>query len=504
MNVSGSNRYTLNDLRTKINDALLNKEMPDKLYQSMDGTSRMIEAIVKTRGDGWAAQVLDNEGKEMLTPDEQERFTRAFQPYLDSIIEFFKPTSHKDNEIIGGEIKTVAKLMGKSQEYVDNLKKRTLGDVGGPDQIYTQIIDKFGAINSTVNGFASKYGVLRLEKEHDIEPDVRIIPEVARDLIALGAQAITDATVGPQVIVAESIKDFLEEIKVPFRLIVSLIYLFLDVARIVVSTNGSNFGRKVLSITLSLLEFLRGDWKKAILSFVGYYGMTPLLIGQVLKAVLTLFNMLSPELQESMIYGAYDSTKSFIVGILLSIFKITAPESIRLPLIGVLDTIANKKTQLDGSLGAAGLQPRPNYLMPSFQDLNNIQAVITDKAFICSKEFDTLFSTIGESSLLTVILQLVGIPTDKKTIDRKCGDLLNKPYLELLVELSKPTTPAPTVASESALPVPISEPATIIPAVAPESVPLASTSGPKSTTYEAKNPVLTLPSFGRRVIRRQI
>jgi hypothetical protein len=445
MNVSGSKRYTLNDLRTKINDALLNKEMPNKLYQSMDGTSRMIEAIIKTRGDGWAAHVIDNEGNEMLTPEEQERFTRAFQPYLDTIIEFFEETSHKNNEIIGGDIPNPANLIGLPKGEIANLVRKTTGtsstdDVEGPDQIYKQIIDKFSAINTTVNNFASKYGVMRLEKEHDAEPDIRLIPSFARDLIVLGVDAIGDATVGPEIDVAGPTREILENIKVPFRLIVSLIYMFLDVARIVVSINGSNFGRKILSIALSLLEFLRGDWKKAILSFVGYYGMTPLLIGQVLKAVLTLFNMISPELQETMIYGAYDSTKSLLVGILLTIFKITAPEDIRLPLIGVLEAIAKKKEELDGSLESAGLQARPNYLVPSFQDLNNIQAVITDKAFICSKEFDTLFSTVQKSALLTIILQLVGIPTDKFTEERKCSDNLGKPYVNLLVKGSAPAT----------------------------------------------------------------
>jgi hypothetical protein len=464
MNVSGSKRYTLNDLRTKINDALLNKEMPDKLYQSMDGTSRMIEAIIKTRGNGWTAHVLDNKGKEMLTPDEQERFERAFQPYLDSIIEFFDTTANKDGEMFGGALSnlalsTAADKMGLSKNMLkkrmEYITKETPADkeYQGPDEIYKQIIDKFGQINSTVNMFASKYGVLRLEKEHDAEPDIRIIPSFAKDLIVLGAQSIADATVGPEVDVVAPTKEILDKIKVPLRLIVSLIYMFLDVARIMVSINGSIFGRKILSVTLSLLEFLRGDWKKAILSFIGYYGMTPLLIGQALKAVVTLFNMISPELQDTMVYGAYDATKSLLIGILLTIFKITAPEEVRLPLIGILEKIAQKKVELDGELETAGLEPRPDYLVPSFQDLNNIQAVITDKAFICSKEFETLSETVNKSALLTLILQLVGIPTDKDTERRKCGDDLDKPYVELLVKSS-----ASASASASATPMATEEP----------------------------------------------
>lgn len=445
MNISGSNRYSLNDLREKVNDALLNKDMPDRLYKSMNGTSKIIEAIINTRGDNWASHVIDSEGKEILTPDEQEQFTRAFQPYLDSIINFFNDTI-KHDKIVGGEIPNPETLIGLPKDVIDKrIQNITTSPISkdhieGPDEIYKQIIDKFSSINTTVNNFASKYGVLRLEKEHDVEPDVRIVPSFAKDIIALGAESAAKA-IGIPYSVGEPTKDMLDRIKIPFRLIISLIYLFLDVTRIVVIINGSNFGRKILSVTLSLLEFLRGDWKKAILSFIGYYGMTPLLIGQVLKAIISLFRMTSPQLQESVIYGVYDSSKSLFIGILLAIFKITAPEEIRLPLIGVLETIAQKKQELDTSLESVGLMSRPDYLAPSFEDLNNIQAVINDPAFICSKEFQTLSSTVNNSGLLGIILQLVGIPTDTFTKERKCGNEIDKPYVNILVNESKEEQP---------------------------------------------------------------
>jgi hypothetical protein len=458
MNVSGSKRYTINDLRTKINDALLDEDMSDKLYQSMNGTSRMIDAIIKTRGDGWAAHVVDSEGKEMLTSDEQELFTRAFQPYLDSIIEFFDD----NNRYKGGELATDEKEEAKDETM-------------GPDEIYSQIINKFGEINSTVNGFASKYGVLRLEKEHDIEPDMRLIPKTIQNLIKAGVTAAN-----PVAGTALEESGALDRVKVPFRLIVSLIYLFLDVARIVVSVGGSNFGRKILSITLSLLEFLRGDWKKAILSFIGYYGMTPLLVGQTLKAILTLFRMTSPEIQQTMIYGVYDTSKSLLIGILLAIFRVTAPEEVRLPLINILKTIASKKEELDTSLEEAGLTPQPDYLVLSFEDLNNLQAVIANKTFYCSEEFTTLSETVNKSAILRIILQLVGIPIDNETKDRKCGDMLGKPYVDILAETyKKDTSGAEEELKETPTPISLNK---------------------NPATLPNKNPI----TGGRRIIRRKI
>jgi hypothetical protein len=62
--------------------------------------------------------------------------------------------------------------------------------------------------------------------------------------------------------------------------IVFIIYLVLDIARIAIGVTGNTIGRKIMSIVLSILELLRGDWKKAVLTIVGYYGVMPLLIGE--------------------------------------------------------------------------------------------------------------------------------------------------------------------------------------------------------------------------------
>ena len=64
MNLSGSQRYNFDELRENINNALLNDKMPDNLYKSVDGISRIINSIFTTKGGNWAAQVLDDNGKQ--------------------------------------------------------------------------------------------------------------------------------------------------------------------------------------------------------------------------------------------------------------------------------------------------------------------------------------------------------------------------------------------------------------------------------------------------------
>ena len=151
MSLSGSQRYNFNELRENIDNALLNEEMPDKLYKSVDGFSRMINAILTTKGDNWATHVLDENGKPLLTSEEQVKFTDLFKPYKESINNFFNSDKRDDdNEITGG--------------------------AAGIDDVYTKIINSINNVDSIVNDYASKYGVLKLEKEHDLESNIGMPP----------------------------------------------------------------------------------------------------------------------------------------------------------------------------------------------------------------------------------------------------------------------------------------------------------------------------------------
>ena len=443
MNVSGAHRYNFEQLREQVNDELLNKDMPNKLYKSTNGIFRVIDAIVKTHGeDGWAAQVSDDDGKELLTPDEQVKFTKALKPYIESILDFF----NQPNTFDGGAEYTpnIPQLSGLSDNFIksklshitgNNMPEEDPEQMFGIDDVYSKIVNRINKIDNVVNDYASKYGVLKLEKEHDLEPDPRIIPQAAAAVIAEGVTALSAAAGVP--IPPTVTMDALSKVKIPFRLIISGIYLALDVSRIVMAVSDRTMARKMLSIVLSILELLRGDWKKATLSFIGYYGTTPLFIGEILKAYLSLYRQLSPQLQESIVFGSLDATKSLFIGMLLSIFQVTAPEEIRLPLIGILEKIAQKKAELDGSLEEAGLSARPDYLAPTFEDLNNLQAVMSDKAFLCSCEFEDLIKIVNKTTIIKIILQILRIPVTEQYRELKCGKEVCKPLITSIVNEAK-------------------------------------------------------------------
>jgi hypothetical protein len=437
------------DIQRHVDTIVKNGELPTHLYQSINGISQVISAIHSTKGDGWAAQVLDKDGQPLLTPQEQQRFTEVFKPYVQNIVSFL------GDRKTGGQAKVeqvveaaqlesptydVPDVESLTQMSKDNINSKVGSDgssstddpekMMGIDNIYAKVIQRIGMINSAVNDYASKYGILHMEKKYDMEPDIRLIPEVLAQAISKGLTSVSG--IPPQ-----TSMEVMDKFKVPFRMIVFAIYLFLDTARITASVTGSDSNRKILSILISLIDLLRGDWKKAILSFMGYYGTSPLLMGQMTKVYLSLFQTLSPTLQDSIMYGVLDSTKSFIIGALLAIFKITAPEGVRLPLIGMLEKIAKKKAEIDGTLVDAGLSARSDSFSPTFDDFNNIQALMDDPEFICSSEFETLIEQVNNTAIINMILQILRIPVTKEFRAYRCGTKPSKPFLTLIVEKSK-------------------------------------------------------------------
>jgi hypothetical protein len=414
MNLSGSQKYNFEELRNHINDTLLNIQMPDKLYKSVDGILRIINTILITKGDNWASQVLDENRKPLLTPEEQAKFTNVLKPHIESIINFFD-----SDKMLGGGPLSVTEMTD-------------VATPSGIDDVYSTLINRIGNINSTVNNYASKYGILKLEKEHDIDDDVKIMPKPVNTAISqgvLGLSTMAGFPIAPPVTM-----DVLSKIKIPFRTIIFTIYLILDIARLAIGITGPAIGRKIMSILLAGLELLRGDWKKAILTIIGYYGMIPMLIGQLFKAFLTLFRMLSPDIQNNIIFGSLDVGKSFIIGILLSIFQVTAPAQIRKPLIDILDKIAKRKAEIDGTLESTSLPERPEYLSPNWNDLNNIQAVLSDKAYICSCEGRQLVAAVNNAAIIRIILEILRIPISEDMITQKCGKEDCKDFVTTVVQ----------------------------------------------------------------------
>ena len=77
---------------------------------------------------------------------------------------------------------------------------------------------------------------------------------------------------------------------------------------------------------------------------------------------------------------------------------------------------------MDGVLTDQDLLPRPDYMIPSFEDLNNLQVLLDDPVFICSTEAKALVEQVNQSSIINMVLQLLRIPVTEKMQQYTCPD----------------------------------------------------------------------------------
>lgn len=447
---------TLDQLRRELNQQLRHKAGWERLGDSVNHIAGLFSAIMETTDDRWIDHVND------LTDQEQKRRIKAvLEPYVPSIRALTLTPSPSQQ---GGADPTVTPLTARTNAP-SALPAAPLALPAAPsalpaidlDAAFLGLVEKTEQLDKTAEYLSSQYGLTRLEREFDASDDFHLVPEFLRIMIG---------SMGPT---GMSVKTMLDKIKVPYRLIVFAIHLYLDISRLTAATMGQPTQQKTMTVILALLELFRGDWKKALLTFMGFYGTTPLLAGQIGKAFLYLFERLSPTIQDQMVFGAWDASKSLLIGVLLSLFQLTAPFSIRKPVMEVLETLSQGKRALDQSLIEAGLKPRSDEFEPTWENINRLQAVNRDPVFICSCEYQEVIKNIGDSALMKLILQLLGLPVNEEMKEKyTCvGRTPCRPYLEALKEeqtdkeaSAPPSTPAP--------PAPPSTPA---PPPAPSSLP---------------------------------
>ena len=378
--MNGSLKYDFDHIRNNIENELKNENMHLKLYTSIDCIARIIHSIIETNGEGWIQKVVDNDGNSLLNDSEKEQFKTVFQPHIESIVDFFS------KKVSGGA--------GKEQEEMEEVEE------GKEGNLFETIMKYINTIDTYVKTTAEQKGILKYEKEYDEAEDIQpfSLLQPASNLVFA----------------------IMHEIKIAPRSIVYLIYLALDVARMSITLSGNITGRKIMTIVVSLFELLRGDWKKAVITMMSYYNENNVIFGQLLKVYLTLFRMIDPKIQDSIIYGSYTTIFSMIRGILLSIVPIL-PYDIRKGYIDVFKEIHKIYEKDKILIEKYNYNIREEYYDISLHDINNIQSIVSDPLFVCSNEFKTsLNSIIGKSHIMDFILLFIGLPNSEKSIKEFC------------------------------------------------------------------------------------
>ena len=439
-----------------------------KVYDTFSGISFLVlEAKKNNFKRGWSSNIVDRHNEPMFERDEAKIVEDAVQ-------KFVKPLFHANPNKVGGSTSPSVKASatGEIVKPIMNLEDLSI------DRMFWKIRDMIRSIDDQVKNFSREIGPFRFFYDKGT-PDFRFpLPIPAPPPV------------------------FVSVIMVPVnpRAIPIVIGLIIEAIRITTTVGPltNDRARKFLSLALGLIDFLKGDWKQGILSIIGFFGEIPMLAGLIGKVLLNLLDLIAPDIQERLTMDIYQSGKSIFIGFLLWGFANFAPDFVRLSVRTQFDLIkkivedANGKIDeieaaMQKSVEPAGLELKikdiPEGFVPTFDDIQNLQAIVRQPTIYCSKEFQEAIEPLRKIPPIRLILELMSIPTDPQTLAFECKSSAGESLEKTIGNLVTPEiTPKPGSPIANALSGDITPPKT-------PTVPNISGSNISSTTLKKIKPI---------------
>ena len=297
----------------------LSKEDPEKLkktlYDSFSALSYLILEGKKAKfRSGWASEVKDRHGDPIFDKGEAQ--------ILESVsLNLMKPMFEKDSQKGGNpEVKPPSLKAFSTKGMIDT--KATPGIGVNPDDIsldktFWKVKDFLTGLDKQAHDLSRSMGPFRFF--YDMPTDIRVpipIPIPSPPFVIM-----TTFPVSPRAI------------PVIIGALVETIRLLFSVGNL-----SNDTARKVLSFVMAIIDLLKGDWKHSILSLIGYWGQYPLMAGIIGKTFLNVFDLISPDIQDRIIFDVYQSGKSMTIGFFLWAFATFSTDPLR--------TIARKQFDL--------------------------------------------------------------------------------------------------------------------------------------------------------------
>jgi len=396
-----------------------------KVYETFSGLSFLaLEAKNANYKKGWASKLVDRHGDQLFGKKEALILETAGKTII-------KPMFEKEIEKQKG-----GDLSLKPSSSMSMIK-RTGPPIIDPkdislDKTYWKIKDFFESIDTKVQALSRELGPFRFF--YDRQMDFRIPLPVP-------------LAVPPYVTIIQ--------IPIPPRSIPIVIGLIVETIRLIYSVGplSNDNARKVLSLVLGLIDFLKGDWKQGILSMVGFFGEAPLLAGLVTKVGINMLSLIAPDLQERLVFDLYQSGKSMCIGFFLWGFANFAPDFVRAMARSQFDLIKKMVDDANGqihkledamqkSVKPLGLTIKfkdiPEDFIPTFDDIQNLQAIARQPTIYCSKEFQEAIEPLRKIPPMRLILELMSIPTDPQSMEQECHGEAGVSLEETVSELATP------------------------------------------------------------------
>jgi hypothetical protein len=450
------------------------EQIPDRIYSALEGISSTLLAWKQTGGKaGWSSSLVDRKGHSLFTREEQqevERLATTAEPILESLFTnglFMAGGATMTNlkqSASGGDLVKMPSIVSADNISMDKLYYGLLGKLDEYDRQWRDIVNQIGIVKTIESSDAK--GIITI-------PFVPPIPV-------------------PYVI--------------PARAKLPILNTILEMLRIMVSNtvfDAPNF-RILLSFVLAILDLLRGEWKHALLSALGAYSVTAMWIGLGGKVVRDAWLLISPDLQHQLQKTLYKSSKSMFAGFFLWGFSVFSPDVIRMSVetaTGKMrEVIANFNEKITGveqqaksvanPLGIdVSFQRIPDTLVPSFDDIQNLQTLVKVPEVYCSTEFQAILKPLLLVPPLRLALELFNIPTVQDEIDEECKgktSSLSDTLAEKATPIVKPLETAPSVSASPDTPSQEDPQAPAASSTPPASVPAKGGSVRKRKTRKAR------------------
>ena len=430
-------------------------------YDFLDGLSVIGIAFFKAGGEGGWSDGVALPDKKLLSEEERQRIEQTLNPYKSTLLGIKQNISEPE------ENPRPLKQKGGAKPFI----RKTGKSVKTTDET----LNSFQKNPKEKNGAGGIVNPPKMDFTLSIDGAVKAVGDYIRRLDDQ-VHEVTD-TLGPTAFINNMpvdpfIPNPLQAIGIPppkFQIpkysILPFFEAVLEVIRLVVifGADDSPMFRKIMSITQAVYELSLGNWRQAIFTFIGYFGQNVGRMSSIGKIILQAWLLIDPTISSQLSKYAYKGVKSMFISFWLWIVHMLSPDFVWKPIGKFLDGINNtiekgeegivsledSFTQTLQSMGYEGYTVDLPTLQEivgqgedapplrfSFDDLQNLQTLITMPFFLCSKEGQTIISALAKTPA-RLALELLNIPTLEEDIEEMCGTSSPEKMESLAVSMAK-------------------------------------------------------------------
>ena len=276
----------------QIDERIARPNFLENLAHSAGGIINLLNNIKDTSISDWS-KGLTPSGKPLLTPEEQVKFKQVLDPYVD----YIRSESFQQG---GAEEPGTTKLVSDIQSRLT----QNMAYMG-----HHNVVMHGGGLLDDIDKVMQQLAYLkRMKEDYDNKADIPIYAGVYLSV----------------------------------RTIITTIYVILDTIRMLLTMGGFDQKSQILSLMVGIMDILDGEWKRSILSLIGYIGPDAFWIGQFIKIFLMLFHNVTP----SLMYAGISIGQTAMMYWAASLLQIFSPLPIRTQIMELIAPINAQNKEL--------------------------------------------------------------------------------------------------------------------------------------------------------------